>query len=54
MRREKDKELRRRQHRRRKLKKLKAELAQTSDPIQRDYLIEKIKKISIYPSKDLS
>ena len=47
--REKDRELRRRKQRRAKLHKLKAKLAQTKDLKDRQRLIEKIRKISVYP-----
>ncbi len=52
--REKDRKLNRRRRRRRKLHKFKARLAQTNDPKERQRLIEKISKISIYPPMDIS
>jgi hypothetical protein len=52
MAREKDRKLRRRRQRRAKLRKLKAKLAQASDLKERQRLIEKITKISVYPTGD--
>jgi len=52
--REKDRKLRRRKRRRAKLHKLKARLVQTKDLKNRQQLIEKIRKISIYPNQDIS
>jgi hypothetical protein len=46
--REKDRKLHRRRRRKRKLQKLKSRLRQTKDPKEREILINKIKKISIY------
>jgi hypothetical protein len=46
MRREPDRERIRRQNRKRKLRHLRARLAQTRDPVQRRRLIEKIRRIS--------
>ena len=51
--REKDRKLRRKKRRRAKLRKLKARLAQTKDLKERQRLIQKIHKISVYPSVDL-
>lgn len=51
--REKDRELRRRKRRRAKLRKLKARLAQTKDLKERQRLIEKVNKISVYPLEDI-
>ncbi|MEW6717873.1 MAG: DUF6800 family protein [Chloroflexota bacterium] len=48
-RRERGRELRRLQRRKRKLRKLKARLANANDPKEREILIEKIQKVSIYP-----
>jgi hypothetical protein len=53
MAREKDRKLRRRRRRRAKLHKLKARLAQTKDLRERDRLIQKIIKISVYPPEDI-
>ena len=52
--REKDRELRRRKQRRAKLHKLKAKLAQTKDLKDRQHLIEKIRKISVYPNLEIT
>lgn len=46
MAREKDRELRRRRHRRWKLKKLREKLKKTEDPKEREKIIAKIKKIN--------
>ena len=51
--REKDRKLRRRRRRRTKLHKLKAKLAQTKDLKDRQLLIEKIRKISVYPNLEI-
>jgi hypothetical protein len=51
--REKDRKLRRRKGRRAKLHKLKAKLAQTKDLKDRQRLIEKIRKISVYPNMEI-
>lgn len=53
MAREKDRKLRRKRQRRAKLHKLKARLAQTKGMKERDHLIEKIIKISVYPPEDI-
>jgi hypothetical protein len=47
--REKDRKLRRRRGRRAKLHKLKTKLAQARDLKERERLIQKIYKISVYP-----
>lgn len=44
---ERQKELRRRRKRREKLRKLRAKLARTTDPAERQRIIEKIRKISL-------
>lgn len=46
-----DRELRRRRRRQKKLRRLKARLAQTKDPAERERLIDKIRRISYYPMK---
>ena len=51
--REKDRKLHRRRRRRTKLHKLKAKLAETKDLKDRQHLIEKIRKISVYPNLDI-
>jgi hypothetical protein len=51
--REKDRKLNRRRRRRKKLHKLKVKLAQTKDLKDRQYLIEKIRKISLYPNLEI-
>lgn len=51
--REKDRKLRRRQRRQTKLRHLKSRLSQTKDLKERQYLINKIKKISIYKTPDI-
>jgi len=51
--REKDRKLHRKRRRRKKLHKLKARLAQSKDLKERQYLIQKIEKISVYPPKDI-
>ena len=53
MRREKDRKLRRKKRRRAKLHKLKARLAQTKDLKERQRLIQKIRKISVFPTLDV-
>jgi len=45
---ERQKEIKRRRNRRAKIKKYKIRLAQTNDPKEREYLIAKLKRISIY------
>lgn len=49
--REKDKKLKRRRRRKKKLKALKTRLAESKNLEERERLIEKIKSVSIYPSK---
>ena len=51
--REKDRKVRRRRRRRDKLHKLKTRLTQTKDLKERQRLIEKILKISVYPPEDI-
>jgi hypothetical protein len=51
--REKDRKRNRKRRRRRKLHKLKARLAQTKNPKERQRLIQKILRISIYPPMDI-
>lgn len=51
--REKDRKLRRRRRRQNKLRKLKTRLKNTKDLDKRAFLIEKIKKVSIYDPEDL-
>jgi hypothetical protein len=51
--REKDRKLHRKKRRRAKIHKLKARLSQTKDLKERQRLIEKIQKISVYPMLDL-
>ncbi len=51
--REKDRKLSRRKRRRTKLHKLKVKLAQTKDLKDRQRLIEKIRKISVYPNLEI-
>jgi hypothetical protein len=51
--REKDRKLRRRKRRRAKLHKLKVRLAQTKDLKERQRLIQKLQKISLYPTLDI-
>jgi hypothetical protein len=51
--REKDRKLRRKRRRRVKLHKLKVRLAQTKDPKERQKLIQKINKISFYPTQNI-
>jgi hypothetical protein len=46
MRTEKDRKLARRQRRKRKLRYLRQRLAQTTDPAERERLIEKIRRVS--------
>jgi hypothetical protein len=50
---EKDRKRNRRRRRRRKLHKLKARLEETKDPKDRQRLIDKIHRISVYPPSDL-
>lgn len=52
MRREKDRDLHRRQQRRRKLRKLKDRLRQTKDDNERKRLIDKIHRIMVSPAVD--
>ena len=52
--REKDRKLRRRKRRRIKLHKLKVRLAQTKDLKERQRLIQKIQKVSLYPNMDIT
>ena len=49
--REKDKKLNRSRRRRNKIKRLKSKLTKAKNLEERERLIEKIKKISVYPSK---
>ena len=51
--REKDRKLNRKRRRRQKLHKYKARLAQTKDPAERQKLIQKILRISVYPLDDI-
>ena len=51
--REKDRKLRRRQKRRKKLQKFKEQLPQTKDLKKREQIIEKIKKRSVYLPNDI-
>ncbi len=51
--REKDRKLRRRRQRRAKLQKLKARLAETKGLKERERLIQKINKISVYPPENI-
>jgi hypothetical protein len=51
--REKDRKLHRRQRRRAKLHKLKTRLAQSKDLKERQLLLQKIIKISVYPPLDI-
>jgi hypothetical protein len=48
--REKDRKLRRKKRRRAKLRKLKTRLAQTKDLKERQRLIQKLQKVSLYPA----
>lgn len=43
---ERQREVRRRRHRREKLRYLRARLARTTDPREREWLVQKIRKIS--------
>jgi len=52
--REKDRKLRRRRRRRTKFHSLKARLAQTKDLKERQRLIQKILKISVYPPLEIT
>lgn len=54
MAREKDRKLNRKRRRRAKLHKFKTKLERTKDLKERQRLIEKINKISIYPIADLT
>jgi len=47
--REKDRKLRRRRQRQKKLRKLKTQLAEAGDLREKQRLIDKIKRISVYP-----
>ena len=49
--REKDRKLKRRRSRRKKIKKLKSRLVEVKNLEEKERIIEKIKKISLYPSK---
>jgi hypothetical protein len=51
--REKDRKLRRRKRRRAKLHKLQVRLAQSKDLKERQHLIQKIQKVSLYPNMDI-
>ena len=51
--REKDRKLRRKRRRRVKLHRLKVRLAQTKVPKERQRLIQKIYKASVYPQPDI-
>lgn len=51
---ERQKEIKRRRHRRVKIKKLKNMLAGAKDMRERERLIEKIKRVSLSPSVDIS
>ena len=53
MAREKDRKLHRRQRRRRKLQKLKKRLAEATNPGERQYLVEKIRRITLNPEQDV-
>ena len=50
---ERQKEIKRRRHCRKKLKKLKTKLAQANDLRERERLIDKIMRISLNPAVDL-
>ncbi len=50
---ERQKEIKRRRNRRAKIKKYKIRLAQTNDPKEREYLISKLRRISIYTFEGL-
>ncbi len=50
--REKDRKLRRRQRRRRKLRKLKIRLTKATNKEERQFLVEKIRHISLNPKQD--
>jgi len=50
--RQKIRDMHRKQRRQRKLRNLKQRLAETKVPKEREALIEKIRKISMYPDKD--
>jgi hypothetical protein len=51
--REKDRKLRRRQRRRHKLRKLKKRLADAANLEERQFLVEKIRRISMNPKQDI-
>jgi hypothetical protein len=51
MSREKDRELHRRRRRRQKIHKLKVKLAQSKDLKEKQKLIQKLQRISIYPNQ---
>ena len=51
--REKDRQLRRKKRRRVQLHKYKGKLENTKDPKEREYLIQKINKISLYRKTDI-
>jgi len=51
--REKDRKLRRRQRRRLKLRKFKKRLAEATNLEERQFLVEKIRRISINPKQDI-
>ena len=53
MAREKERKLHRRQRRRRKLQKLKRRLADAANHGERQYLVEKIRRISLNPEQDV-
>ena len=53
MAREKERKLHRRQRRRRKLQKLKKRLADAANIGERQYLVEKIRRISLNPEQDI-
>jgi hypothetical protein len=51
--REKDRKLRRRQRRKRKLRKLKNRLENAANLEERQFLVEKIRRISLNPKQDV-
>jgi hypothetical protein len=51
--REKDRKLRRRQRRRRKLRKFKRRLVEATNLEERQFLVEKIRRISLNPKQDI-
>jgi hypothetical protein len=53
MSRERDRELRRRRQRRQKIHKLKVRLAQSKDLREKQRLIDKIQRISVYPNQSI-